>query len=210
MLHLDQTPDPLSPYQSLHRSGRRRVDRAASGDRATAERHITAVADIPNLSGVEFLLAAQYLSVARALLAEAEGHLTTAVEILAVWLDPRIVGNAHACAVRAEVLPELVRLALAAGDRAPQMRWLQRSRPMRRQMPSPTWPCGPACAVRWSRTIRRPSWPRPSTMSGSAGLPRWPSHRRRRRCGWPCAATSRRPRRVRPRGEHLRGFGCGA
>ena len=34
-----------------------------------------------------------------------------------MWLDPRIVGNAHARAVRAEVLPELVRLALAAGDR---------------------------------------------------------------------------------------------
>ena len=43
------------------------------GDRATAERHITAVADIPYLSGLDFLIAAQYLTVARALLAEAAG-----------------------------------------------------------------------------------------------------------------------------------------
>jgi DNA-binding CsgD family transcriptional regulator len=116
-LYLDQIADPLTPFQSLQCNGAAALIAIRRGDRATAERHIAAVADIPYLSGVDFLTYAHYLTLAKALLAEAEGDLTAAVEILAEWLDPRIVGNSFACVVRAEVLPELVRLALAAGDR---------------------------------------------------------------------------------------------
>jgi DNA-binding CsgD family transcriptional regulator len=117
LLHLGHTAHVLTPHQSLHRSGTAALIAIRRGDTATARRHITAVADIPYLRSVVLFLGAQNLNVARALLAEAQGDLTTAVEILAGWLEPRFVGNAHACARRAEILPELVRLALAAGDR---------------------------------------------------------------------------------------------
>jgi DNA-binding CsgD family transcriptional regulator len=116
LLHLDQVSDDQPPYYSLIRSGAVALIAIRRGDRATAERHIAAVADIPYLSGLDFLVAAEHLTVARALLAEAEGHLTTAVKTLAKWLDPRVVGNVYASVIRAGVLPELVRLARAADD----------------------------------------------------------------------------------------------
>ena len=108
----------LSPYVSLDMNGAAALIAIRRGDRDNAERHITVVADIPYLSTLYLLLNAQRLTVAKALLAEAEGNVTTAVGILAAWLDPRIEGNAYAHAARAEVLPELIRLALAADDRA--------------------------------------------------------------------------------------------
>jgi DNA-binding CsgD family transcriptional regulator len=117
LLYVDQMADAVTPRQSLHRSGAAALIAMRRGDRVSAAEHITAVADIPYLGGVVLLLAAQHLTVAKALLAEANGDLNTAIAILADWLDPRVVGNAHACVLRAEVLPELVRLALAAADR---------------------------------------------------------------------------------------------
>ena len=91
--------------------------------------------------------------------------------------------------IRAEVLPELVRLALAAGDR------------ITAQAVAATVEADAEADADADLTMRAgmcramveddpaPSWPRSSTSIGAAGLPRWPSHRRRRRCGWPCAAT---------------------
>ena len=62
LLHLDQTTDALTHIRGTARSGVAALIAVRRGDRATAERHITAVADIPYLSGVAFLLAAQYLT----------------------------------------------------------------------------------------------------------------------------------------------------
>ena len=118
MLHLDQVADgPTVAQHSLIKNGTAALIAMHRGDRATAERSVTAVADIPYLSGVLFLIPAGQLTVAKALLAEAQGELTAAVQILAVWLDPSVAGNGYACARRAGWMPELVRLALAADDR---------------------------------------------------------------------------------------------
>ena len=117
--HLDQVADlPSNPYDSLIKTGYAALIATWRGERAAAERHIAAVADIPyTTSGVLFLIAAGPVSVAKALLAEAQGDLTAAVQILSVLLDPSVAGNAYARGHRAEYLPELVRLATAAGDR---------------------------------------------------------------------------------------------
>ena len=117
LLHLDQMSDALTPYQSVHRHGATALIAIRRGDRTTAARNIAAVQGVPYLSALDFLLVAEYLTLARALMAEADGDLTMAIKILGDWIDPRVDGNARACAIRAEVLPELVRLALGAGDR---------------------------------------------------------------------------------------------
>ena len=57
------------------------------GDRVTAERHITEVADIPYLIGLDTLIATQWLNVARALLAEAGDRVTARAVVASAEAD---------------------------------------------------------------------------------------------------------------------------
>src|SRR5262249_37166802 len=62
VLHLDQIADvPTLPQESLIKNGIAALIAIHRGDRATAERHIAAVADVPYLSGVLFLISAGQL-----------------------------------------------------------------------------------------------------------------------------------------------------
>jgi DNA-binding CsgD family transcriptional regulator len=118
LLHLGQIGDRLTPYQALHRHGIAALIAARRGDRQTAEHHVAAVADISYLSGIDVLIAAAELSIAKAVLAELSGDPRAAIDALAVaWLDPRIDAGAHGRFIRSALLPDLVRLALAADDK---------------------------------------------------------------------------------------------
>jgi DNA-binding NarL/FixJ family response regulator len=117
LFHLDQFAEALTNDLALLKSGAAALIAMCRDDRATAQRHIAAVAHIPYLGGLESIMAAKSLTLARALLAEAAGDPRTAIELMSVWLDPRVQGNPHFRVGRAEVLPDMVRVALAAGDR---------------------------------------------------------------------------------------------
>ncbi|MDT5028361.1 MAG: hypothetical protein QOE61_4787 [Micromonosporaceae bacterium] len=118
LLHLGQIGDRLTPYQALLRHGIAALIAARRGDRHTAEHHVAAVADISYINGIDVLIAAAELSIARAVLAEASGEPRAAVDALAVpWLDPRVDAGAHGRFIRSGLLPDLVRLALAPDDK---------------------------------------------------------------------------------------------
>lgn len=81
------------------------------GDRRTAERHVSAVANISYLSGIDALIAADYLTMGQAMLAEANGDAPAAVDALAIpWRDARVDAGAHGRFIRAGLLPDLRRL----------------------------------------------------------------------------------------------------
>jgi DNA-binding CsgD family transcriptional regulator len=117
LFHFDQFAEALTNDLALLKSGATALIAISRADRATAERHIAAVAHVPYLTGLESIITAQALILAKALLAEAAGDLKTAIELMAVWLDPRVEGNPYFRVGRAEVLPDMVRLALAGRDR---------------------------------------------------------------------------------------------
>jgi DNA-binding CsgD family transcriptional regulator len=109
--------EAYTPYQSLSKHGMAALIHAHRGDLAATATHLAVVDDIPYTSGLDYMIAAASLIVARAMAAEAEGDTASAVQVLVAWLDPRVEQSAHARSERAEALRELVRLALARGDR---------------------------------------------------------------------------------------------
>ena len=103
-------PDP-SAYLPWHGLGSQVALRR--GDQATAEAHLAAVGDFPYTTG-RFRPSGGLLIATRALMAESDGHLDAAVAMLAAWLDPQYAQGTNFD--RTTWLPELTRLALAAGD----------------------------------------------------------------------------------------------
>jgi DNA-binding CsgD family transcriptional regulator len=85
-------------------------------DEATADAHLAAVADQPILPGAAGSFA-RYLVMARAVLAERGGDPEQALALLAGLLDPAQPAQPEELSDRWLWLPDLVRLALAAGDR---------------------------------------------------------------------------------------------
>jgi len=105
---------PVAPAWLLLLHGVWALIAAHRDDEATADAHLASVADQPVPAGLAADMATQYLVMARAVRVERRGDPEQALGILAGMLDP-----AHLAAPtdRRLWLPDLVRLALAAGAR---------------------------------------------------------------------------------------------
>lgn len=112
LAELDAIPYPVTNYRLLTSCGLNALMAARRDDLAMARRWLTAVREQPMSSAVErdnshFVLAA------RSVVAERDGDVGAALAALAVLLEPEFAS----VTLRYWLLPDLVRLALAAGDR---------------------------------------------------------------------------------------------
>jgi DNA-binding CsgD family transcriptional regulator/tetratricopeptide (TPR) repeat protein len=111
LLHLDsmQSPQPASVRMTRH--GLAALIAGHREDWPRLREHVAVAAELPITAGDTRILSG-YLVAARALRAQADGDLDRAVDELATWLDPDLGYDAGE---RYMWLPDLVRLALAAG-----------------------------------------------------------------------------------------------
>ena len=113
LVHLGSAPAPTGFHQTLTAHGLHALVSSRREDRASAAEHLEAAAEVP--VGDKYLRpSAAYLTAAQAIAAEAEGDLPGAVAVLARWLDPDLGPTYN----RYYWLPDLVRVALEAGDAA--------------------------------------------------------------------------------------------
>lgn len=114
-LCLEQISGPADTASSLRVHGASMLIAVRRAEWSAAQRQLAAVADIPYRHG-PLRMFANNLLLAQALLAEAEGQPAAAVAILGGFVDPDFPDEARIFVP--EIMRELVRLALAAGDRA--------------------------------------------------------------------------------------------
>ncbi|MFG2042324.1 ATP-binding protein [Dactylosporangium sp. NPDC048998] len=112
LAYLDAMPPAQQPGVTMVRHGVAALIAGHREDWAQVRGHVAAVAELPITAGDVRILSG-YLVAARAIRAEADGELPAAVAELAVWLDPQMRFDAKE---RYMWLPDLVRVALAAGD----------------------------------------------------------------------------------------------
>jgi DNA-binding CsgD family transcriptional regulator len=112
LAELEAAGDGLPPIDRVRAAGIAALIAGRRGDLKRATALLESVTDVTlDGSWVEFAAPAH---AARALVLEAGGEPGPAADVLAQWIDPSHSLWRHA---RAFVLPDLVRLALAAGDR---------------------------------------------------------------------------------------------
>ena len=112
LAYLDAMPPVHDPRGSIVLHGLTALIAAHREDWDQVRHHVAAAEGNPLTAG-DMRIVSGYLVAARAIRAEADGDLPRAVAALSVWLDPAIGFDAKE---RYMWLPDLVRLALAAGD----------------------------------------------------------------------------------------------
>jgi DNA-binding NarL/FixJ family response regulator len=115
LLHAALT-EPRTDYLALLVHGHAARIHARRGESELAREHIAAVGHIPYRAEMSNMIAARSLMLAEATLAEAEGDLAAAIEILSAWIGPEFGANGHARHVRGFNVATLTRLAIANGD----------------------------------------------------------------------------------------------
>jgi DNA-binding CsgD family transcriptional regulator len=110
LVHLDSVAPPSTVQNLLTLHGLAALVASHRGDQATAGKHVAAVSDVPTTGQPRTFTA--HLVAARAVALEVAGDQPGAMAELATWLDPKPGEGDY----RADWMPELVRLALAAGD----------------------------------------------------------------------------------------------
>jgi DNA-binding CsgD family transcriptional regulator len=110
LVHLDTAMPPTGYHERLLMHGLYALIAARRQDRPAASRHCAAASGLPTTGHLR--ASASYLTMTSALMAEAAGDVRGAAEVLASWLDPAL-GPTYD---RYQWMPDLVRLALAAGD----------------------------------------------------------------------------------------------
>ncbi len=110
--------DPRTAMHQLIVRGMTALIHARRGETELAAEQIALLGERPYGDDLANMIAARPLMWARATLAEASGNLDTAIQEMTAWIDPAVGSNGHARTVRAVCVIRLVRLAVAAGDRA--------------------------------------------------------------------------------------------
>ncbi|HEV2374141.1 MAG TPA: AAA family ATPase [Streptosporangiaceae bacterium] len=114
LTHLDSMQSPLSAPVLIGRHGLAALIAAHREDWERLHKHVLATSAVPVTPG-DVRIFSGYVVAAQAIRAEADGAPGRAVELLTRWLDPGLGIDAKE---RHMWLPELARLALAAGDTA--------------------------------------------------------------------------------------------
>ena len=116
LLHLDHLVGVPEVGLDVVGAGMSAMIAMCRGDRSTAQRHIAEVADRVDPTDPYLVGYTYHLARAGALIAEEDGDLQTAVALLSTYLDPGLASDQAGLSARISVVPELLRLALRAGD----------------------------------------------------------------------------------------------
>jgi DNA-binding CsgD family transcriptional regulator len=112
LAELEAVGSEMPPIERTRARGIASLITAHRGDWPAARLHLDDIVDVSLAD--QWLDFAAPADVARALSLEADGDVGPAAALLAAWLDPR---HAYARYGRALILPDLVRIALAAADK---------------------------------------------------------------------------------------------